>query len=480
MRYKIDNEGYILDVYFNCHTGTCNEYTGEIPSGYSSLEEWAENANIRAYKIVEGNLVFDASKDAELQALYEQEQYDNSYVTHKEIEGISSTPQTILELYENKKVIGEFITFDNGSDLPINKINIKPLEELTNEITLTVTGANILPNELTTLTQDGVKFTQNIDKSISINGTASSNVEVNLAGTSTNTDYILTFKKDVTYNLSGLVENIYLNFYCYDGTDREHILTTNNGEITFNEDKHVTQITISTLTGTYNNTTYPMLSIGEKEYEPYNGSHYKINLKSNVVSSQELYPNMVYPSSSIYPSAYHYITIENGYVILYQGNDIKYLGRIEMPSTLIGTNTIYIHQNTRILVDYIVGGAIAQRNIHLEGYTTINDGFSIDLEGNMTCNNANVNGVVNSTDGNIGGWTINNKGLTNGTVFLNSDGSSTIYTVADLIIIRGYIMEYEGFDLYGAMLQHYDINGDGVVNTQDYVLLQELIGIRMD
>jgi hypothetical protein len=151
-----------------------------------------------------------------------------------------------------------------------------------------------------------------------------------------------------------------------------------------------------------------------------------------------------------------------------------------MPSTLVGTNTIYIHQGTRLLVDYIIGGSISQRNIHLEGYTTVNDGFSIDLEGNMTCNNANVNGTINSEKGSIGGWTINNNGLTNGTVVIKNDGSSTIYTVADLVIIRGYIMEYTGFELAGTMLEHYDIDGDGKVTAADYALLQNLIGLRMD
>lgn len=32
--------------------------------------------------------------------------------------------------------------------------------------------------------------------------------------------------------------------------------------------------------------------------------------------------------------------------------------------------------------------------IALEGYTTINNGFSVDLSGNMTCNNANINGDI--------------------------------------------------------------------------------------
>ena len=108
------------------------------------------------------------------------------------------------------------------------------------------------------------------------------------------------------------------------------------------------------------------------------------------------------------------------------------------------------------------------------------DNFKLDKNGNMVCTNAKVTGEINSTTGKIGGWTINSSGLTNGKVFINSDGSSTIYTVADLIIIRAYIMGLEGFDLPSQMIQHYDVNNDGRVNAQDYVILQNLIGISMN
>ena len=43
-----------------------------------------------------------------------------------------------------------------------------------------------------------------------------------------------------------------------------------------------------------------------------------------------------------------------------------------------------------------------------------------------------------------------------------------------------YIMEREGFNLSTAMIRHYDINGDGVVDAVDYVKLQNLIGISMN
>jgi hypothetical protein len=71
MRYILDDSGYIHSVSctpFNCADKSCQEYTGAIPSGYETLAEWAQNANIRAYKLVGGNLTFDAAKDAELTA----------------------------------------------------------------------------------------------------------------------------------------------------------------------------------------------------------------------------------------------------------------------------------------------------------------------------------------------------------------------------------------------------------------------------
>lgn len=106
--------------------------------------------------------------------------------------------------------------------------------------------------------------------------------------------------------------------------------------------------------------------------------------------------------------------------------------------------------------------------------------FNVDDDGNMSCTNANVNGTITSTDGTIGGWTINNLGLTNGVVKLNSDGSSTIYTVADLFVMKGYIMGIQPFDTMSSqMLSHYDLNNDGRVDASDYIILQQLIGISM-
>ena len=98
----------------------------------------------------------------------------------------------------------------------------------------------------------------------------------------------------------------------------------------------------------------------------------------------------------------------------------------------------------------------------------------------MKCKDADISGKVTSSDGMIGGWTINEQGLSNGTVFIRNDGASTVYTVADLIIMRNYIMNVEGFELSESMIRHYDLNGDGKVSASDFTILQNLIGISMN
>lgn len=76
MRYILDSDGYIDSVScnpFGCKDKECQEYTGAVPSGYETLDEWVLNANIRAYKITNNNLVYDEAKDEELQAEWEIE-----------------------------------------------------------------------------------------------------------------------------------------------------------------------------------------------------------------------------------------------------------------------------------------------------------------------------------------------------------------------------------------------------------------------
>jgi hypothetical protein len=109
MRYKVDENNYITGVYFNCYIGTCAEYTGTIPDGYTSLEEWASNAHIEAYKVVDGNLVYDSVRDAELQEQWAREEAsitpEHSYYIVT-TENISTIP---LSQYNDGDVVDVYI-----------------------------------------------------------------------------------------------------------------------------------------------------------------------------------------------------------------------------------------------------------------------------------------------------------------------------------------------------------------------------------
>ena len=96
MRYILNSEGYVEAVTFGgfitCNNNSCTEYAGSVPSGYETLEEWNDNANIRAYKIVDGNLVYDSDKDTELQTLWEiQEANNQSEIVGNKVTTIDST-----------------------------------------------------------------------------------------------------------------------------------------------------------------------------------------------------------------------------------------------------------------------------------------------------------------------------------------------------------------------------------------------------
>lgn len=66
-RYIVDKNGRVKYVSFGativCEGNECVEYTGDVPSGYASLDEWfvAECDKLCQWKIVDGSLKYDGS-----------------------------------------------------------------------------------------------------------------------------------------------------------------------------------------------------------------------------------------------------------------------------------------------------------------------------------------------------------------------------------------------------------------------------------
>lgn len=119
MRYILDDLGYIETVsshLVECNNKGCTAYTGAIPEGYETLEEWACNANIRAYKLdADGNLIFDADRDAALQEEFNRKVSTQNIMTLKLNSYVTCVAgdymQLDLSLYCS---IGNKLIFENG------------------------------------------------------------------------------------------------------------------------------------------------------------------------------------------------------------------------------------------------------------------------------------------------------------------------------------------------------------------------------
>jgi hypothetical protein len=472
MRYRLDANGYVESVFWGCYSNGCAEYTGTVPNGYTDLNDWSENALINAYYIDEkGNLVLDSEKLKELEAKIEQDSIDNEPLYRKDLYGTSD----VLEgTYTTRTVAGNVLALEN-----VKKIN--PKVRITNidcykfnKIDIVTQGKNMLKNDGVTETIAGVTFTRLINGGIRINGTATANIEYNLSGSSNNTTSLFALKKNTNYYLD--IGDLECELKYYDGTTSQ-VYTGASGVINLSESKEVTQVLIKIPSGTtIEQTIYPMLEYGSyyTAYEEY--KHRILTIDFSEFIEEGLFPSdNLFPSDDLFPkgTTIGYITIEDSKVYVLVNGIKKYLMKANV-NLFDGVNTVYTMQDTYIEMTY------CENNLKLEGTVTKNNNFRVLEDGSIEAHNGYFSGKIEADSGDIGGWTINDKGLTNGKVVVNSDGSSTIYTVADLIIIRGYVMEYTGFSLSPAMIQHYDLNGDGVVDSVDYVLLQNLIGISMN
>lgn len=112
-----------------------------------------------------------------------------------------------------------------------------------------------------------------------------------------------------------------------------------------------------------------------------------------------------------------------------------------------------------------------------KGSIRLGSRFSVDVNGNLRCIDADISGKVTATSGAIGGWNINSIGLYNGAVKINNAGVTNIYTWADIFIVRMIVTGQFG-EVGSEIINHYDFNGDGQVTSSDYVILKNrLMGL---
>lgn len=243
MRYILNDDGYIDKFYFGCYGDNCTAYTGNVPSGYSSIIEWLDNAIIGAYKLDEdGNLILDTIREAYLKALYDEEEKASGYATKDYVNSRVNSSTSVItdEISKNATGTGFLILNDAGAyEIP----KIKILSEITESVFIKTSNKNLLGNDLVNAEINGVSVSVNEDKTITLNGTATSDIELNLWANNNSSEMLFLIKKELDYYLSGL-NDLELCFYAKNDDGLDLVYKGSNGLINLDEDKIITYVTL--------------------------------------------------------------------------------------------------------------------------------------------------------------------------------------------------------------------------------------------
>lgn len=200
----------------------------------------------------------------------------------------------------NEEASGAVASFDDGADdVPVSSLkvalepiqigsgdpsptNIRPISGHTSA-SVQRTGKNLIDNKLTTSTSRNVTATVNADKSVYLNGTASSSGYFTMDGgfASARAELLPWMKKDGTRFIMSGGNGQQLIFYTEDGTSLSTI-TVDSGEFTIPNDAVYYGYFIRIQNGTaYDRTIYPMIRLAsdtDGTYEPYQGQTVTIDL----------------------------------------------------------------------------------------------------------------------------------------------------------------------------------------------------------
>lgn len=245
---------------------------------------------------------------------------------------------------------------------------------------------------------------------------------------------------------------------------------------------------------------------------------------------EPIYANGLYPRNSIYPNETIYPinkkrkiqlrVVEFSYSVWNKSDATIKLSNITLDSTdifrktLIATSSINAGTlNASKVIAVYKGGQsleatvlnIDEEKLNEEDFTGTNIMFAINedtssatinadkisLNGktiNMTSDNIAINstnfsvdknGNIKATSGTMGGWKLSSTGLINddGTLFIRNNGYSSIYTFADMVIMRNFLLNK--IDLSDDEQAHYDLNNDGKIDSMDlYIMIHKILGIE--
>ena len=397
MRYKLDASGYIFAVSFGCYLDDCMEYTGEIPAGYKSLDDWATNACIQAYYIdLKGNLVADHERRIELENKQEQEAIDNSPVLRKDI---YETDEALEGQYIREVATGKVIVLKDIKTIA-PKVKITGIPKDCKKLSIYTQGKNMLPCNAESCVISGVTFTKNASGSITILGTATKNIDYVIADGKDTPIFALKAKLNYYLNLGGLR----CEFKYFNGETTAQQYIGASGLLNLPKHIEVTQVIIKIASGdSINKTFYPQLEYG-KAFTSYE-SH---KLKALEIDVGEFASEMVLPSDTLYadddlypgtfPKVIDYIQIGDGKINVSIDNVVKLFksGSVGLFSKY---NTIYATKDVNLEVEYSANFLLVDSLAFLQGKATTTNKFKILEDGSIQAHNGYFSGRIEADSG---------------------------------------------------------------------------------
>ena len=396
MRYTLDSSGFVFAVAFGSYLDNCREYTGEVPAGYRTLYEWATYACIQAYYIdSNGNLVLDSERLEELQYKQAQEAIDYAPLVRKDL---FEHNEVLDSQYVRQTASGKVIVLEDIKTLAprVKLTNVQPYEY--DKITIHTQGKNMLPCIAKTETVEGVKFTKNMDGSLSVVGTALQDIEYVVAE-SDRTIFSLKANENYFLNLGGL--NCEMRFVDNGEISQQYVGAS--GLINVPQHIEVSQVVIKIeKLESVNTTFYPQLEYGESfsSYAEYKCKTFEIDL-SNIVE------RYLYPSDNLFPSdtlllkevsTIEYIIVkDNALDVSISGlNKLFAGGAFGLFSSY---STIYATKDIDLEIEYSTNIIDVNSLEFLQGKATTTNQFKILNDGSIEAHNGYFSGKVEADSG---------------------------------------------------------------------------------
>ena len=448
MRYKLDLYGYVSAVSFGCYLNNCAEYTGEIPVGYNTLEEWADNAYINAYYISNGNLTLDSEKLSEIKRKEEQEAKDNAPLIRKDL---YETNEELESQYKKATVTGKVVTIENPKSMFPPRVKITGVNPLNYPVVSIYTqGKNMLPLDAKTETISGIAFTVSEDGKVSCNGRATADIEYTISGSAENTEPLFVLKANTNYyfSVSGNFEMRY-----FDGETTQQQYVGGAGVLKFDHDIKVTHVVRKIPSGTgLAGYYYNQLYVGNTSGETYQKHKRKV-LDIDFSEVLKEFP---------YDPAFGDLVIENGIITLVI-NGVNYTIGGGYVGLFEDFNTIYATEDVTLEVTYSTNIQDVESLEFLQGKSTTTNKFKILEDGSIEAHNGYFSGNIETNNIAVkdGGWLSIGDGL----LMSASGGVQGVSSQFGQFMTSGYTFATRdgNFAVYNGddYLYHLSIDGDG-------------------